>query len=386
MNRPENFKEVYGNKGTLSILESLAREGKLDHFIIICGPVGVGKTTTAKLLAKTLRENYEDITDTVIRENRNTSHVLTYKMAVDGDKDVAKDVLSQMKSGFNTNGPKVLILEELQDMERKAQKAFLTDFEYIPDNVYIIGLTTDWDNLIEAFQSRAVKYELHALSPSDMVRLLKKELNERRLHIEGGDATLELIAQYAEYKPRTALKVLASFGTDTTIELGRLNDFLNFIDISELMTIVETFNNKMLKGINYIMSLTPNRNTFKSLTRLLIEVISIMDTGKSRVLSKSDNDKIKQRLSGLKIETIVLFLKEVTGITEYSCDSLLHAYLKVHPYTNRLVKDMSTSIQTEYTMVAQNTKVQPATHAKRSIPGIEELVSKSEDWGKRDEL
>lgn len=380
MKRPEEFSEVYGNKSTLDILQNLVTTEQLDHFIIICGPVGVGKTTTAKLLAKLIRKNYEDITETVIRQNGNTAEVLTYKMAVDGDKDAAKDVLSHIKSKFKTNGPKVLILEELQDMDKKAQKAFLSDFEYIPDNIYVIGLTTDWDNLIEAFQSRAVKYELRPLPPGEMVKLLKKELKERRLTLEGGDTVLEFIAQYADYKPRTALKVLASFGTDTVVSLDKLNNFLNFIDINDLMVIVETFSGNMLKGINFIMSLTPNKNTFKSLVRMLIEVVSIMDTGKSKLLTRGDNNIIKMKLSGIKIETVILFLKEVSGVKDYTCDNLLHAYLKVHPYVNRLTSDMSNTIQDEYREVAKSTTPVPQ-RTKRNVPDINTLLNNSEDWG-----
>ena len=190
--RPQNFKEVMGQGHIVSVLENEAKTGKINHAYLFSGSRGTGKTTIARIFAKTLGVNGEDVYEIDAASNRGIDEIRAIRDAVHTFPYSSKY--------------KVYIVDEVHMLTKEAWNAFLKTLEEPPEHVIFIMATTEAHKLPDTVVSRcecfAFKKPTHQILVESIIKISKAEKYE----IEKKSASL--IATLADGSFRDAFSIL----------------------------------------------------------------------------------------------------------------------------------------------------------------------------------
>ena len=190
--RPQNFKEVKGQEHIVSVLENEAKTGKIAHAYIFAGSRGTGKTSLARIFAKALGVNSEDIYEIDAASNRGIDEI--------------REIRDAVHSYPYSSKYKIYILDEAHMLTKDAWNAFLKTLEEPPEHVIFIMATTEEHKLPDTVVSRcecfAFKKPTHQMLVEKILEIVKAEKYE----IE--KSTASLIALLAEGSFRDAISIL----------------------------------------------------------------------------------------------------------------------------------------------------------------------------------
>ncbi len=377
MDRLGSFSEVVGHDWLVAFLDEHLRHGTLPKFIILDGPEGCGKTTLATLLAVNLVYGLEDSDEKRVAigelcdKNRSTNYIKKFKLSVNNGKDAAKDVLDEMHASFTAGHKKVVIGDEAHNLSEGAQDVFLEDSEFLPENVYLMLLTTDVSKLKPALKSRAVPLHVPALRLSDMLKLLKREVSKRNLHIQSEDATLQLVAEWANCRPRTGLNLLNAFADGSAVSSEVIRNLVGYMSVSDVLPLLKSLAGSMTFGLNYINEMNIN----STLVNVVSEVIRIKSGSQSYRLKMDEIVSIKAELADVDISCLIIFLYGLTAMTNLTRTGVIHAYLRAHANMSELAnRDSATILQNE--VIQRSGDLKPPAH-KMQVPSLEELMANS---------
>ena len=190
--RPETFSDVVGQEQAVNLLTSSIKQKKISHAYLFCGSRGTGKTTVARILARDIGCNPEDVIEIDAASNRGIDEIRALRDAVR---------TSPFSSAY-----KVYIVDEAHMLTKEAANALLKTLEEPPSHVVFILATTDPDKLPQTIVSRCQKVvfnqpELKVLSDR-LIFVAEKE--EKKLDVESS----ELIAKHGKGSYRDALGIL----------------------------------------------------------------------------------------------------------------------------------------------------------------------------------
>lgn len=344
MKRLYNFSDIVGHDWLIQFITDHLKRGTLHHFLILEGAEGLGKTSLADLIALNLvyglqdseekRNAYNDIAV----NNGSNDYIKKYKMSVDGGKDAAKEVISEMHATFTLNRPKVIICDECHGLSDAAQDVFLADTEFLEDKVYMIMLTTEVEKLKASLRSRAVTIHFNTLKQSDMVRVLKKEVEERHLQIQGGDATLSLIAEWAECKPRKGLNLLKAFTPNTPVSVNVLRELIGYMDVRDVLPLLASLSGSMTFGLSYISEMQVD----PTLINVVVECIKVKSGQGSYRLKMTDVAYVREQLTNVDVNQLIQFLFHLTKHSKLTRQGVINAYLAAHVSMKEIVKEDTT--------------------------------------------
>ena len=377
MNRLDSFNQVVGHDWLVGFLTEHLNNGTLPRFILFDGPEGCGKTTIATLLALNLVYGMADTDEKqaafkeLCENNRSTSYIKKFKLSVDNGKEAAKEVLAEMHSSFTAGHKKVLIGDEAHNLSEAAQDVFLEDSEFLPKDTYLFLLTTDVTKLKPALRSRATPIHIPALKLSDMMKVLKREVQVRNLHIQAEDATLQLIADWSNCRPRTGLSLLSAFADNSQVSTEVVRNLVGYLDVRDVLPLLKSLNGSITFGLAYITEMTIN----PTLVSIVSEIIRIKSGNMSYRLRMEEVTMIKQELTEVNVETLILFLYGLTATANLTRTSVIHAYLRAHHNMTELANQDSASIlQTE---IQQHVaEVKPA-YTNLKVPTLDDLLANS---------
>ena len=195
--RPTNFKQVVGQGHITKALSNAIKLNRLAHAFTFSGPRGVGKTTTARILAKTLNQVEElsqslDIVEMDAASNR-------------GIDDIR--VLRENINYAPVNGKyKIYIIDEAHMLTKEAFNAFLKTLEEPPEHVVFIFATTELHKMPETIISRTQRYDFKRILSADIINQLKHILDTEKIKYEL--ESLDIIANKSDGSMRDALSIL----------------------------------------------------------------------------------------------------------------------------------------------------------------------------------
>ncbi|MDR0681028.1 MAG: DNA polymerase III subunit gamma/tau [Dysgonamonadaceae bacterium] len=247
--RPSTFHSVVGQKSLTTTLKNAIQNNKLAHAYLFCGPRGVGKTTCARIFAKTinclnLRQDGEACNECescqAFNENR-SYNIYELDAASNNSVDDIRSLTDQVRIPPQIGRYKVYIIDEVHMLSTQAFNAFLKTLEEPPHHALFILATTEKHKIIPTILSRCQIYDFSRISINDIVDNLECIAKNENIAYER--EALNTIAQKADGGMRDALSIfdqVASF-SEGNVTYKSVIENLNVLDYEYYFRLTEMF-------------------------------------------------------------------------------------------------------------------------------------------------
>ena len=247
--RPSTFKNVVGQKALTTTLKNAIDSNRLAHAYLFCGPRGVGKTSCARIFAKTINclnptsdgEACGECESCKSIEQGNSFNIIELDAASNNSVDDIRNLTEEVNVPPQVGNYRVFIIDEVHMLSTSAFNAFLKTLEEPPKYAVFILATTEKHKVIPTILSRCQIYDFKRITTGDIVEHLQSVAEQ-----EGIKATadaLNVIARKADGGMRDALsifdQVAASSMGNITYQSALSN--LNVLDYDYYFRLVEAF-------------------------------------------------------------------------------------------------------------------------------------------------
>ena len=315
--RPDSFEALIGQDNIARTLKNSILRGQLAHAYLFCGPRGVGKTSAARIFAKTINcahptEDMEPCGEcescVSFREGRSYCIHELDAASNNGVEDI-KALMEQVQIPPQVGRYSVYIIDEVHMLTQSAFNAFLKTLEEPPAHAIFILATTEKHKIIPTILSRCQTYDFNRISVPDIVRNLRDIAGKEGVTVD--DESLHVIAHKADGAMRDALTIfdqtVAFCGTDIHYEDVIRN--LNVLDYEYSFRLVDAFLAKdygtallifdeiLSKGFNalhFISALGSHlRDLLVSRTGGLESLLDLPDSLRERYRSQAERCSVK---------------------------------------------------------------------------------------------
>ena len=210
--RPTNFDEVVGQTHIIQTLKNAIVQNRIAHAYLFCGPRGTGKTSIAKIFAKTLNCTNSQDAPCGVCENckmaANGSHpdIIEIDAASNNGVDEVRNLIDKVKYAPMQGKYKIYIIDEVHMMTSGAFNALLKTIEEPPAHVIFIFATTEPNKVLPTIISRCQRFDFNKVSMHDIKYRLSVVCKNEGIEID--ENGLMLIAQLADGGMRDALSIL----------------------------------------------------------------------------------------------------------------------------------------------------------------------------------
>jgi DNA polymerase-3 subunit gamma/tau len=246
--RAQDFEELLGQSHVTVTLRNAIQQGRLAHAYLFCGPRGTGKTSTARLLAKSLNCEQGPTPNPckvcrfcrAIQEGNCVDVVEMDAASETSIDDVRTSIIENAKYPPMEARYKIYIIDEVHDLSAKAFDALLKTIEEPPPHVVFILATTEFHRVPPTIRSRCQRFDFHRGTIADITRRLEQVLVAEGFTAE--PAALHLVARAADGSWRdalTALEQVIAFSEGGTITAQTVYNALGLLEDETLMQLTD---------------------------------------------------------------------------------------------------------------------------------------------------
>ena len=247
--RPVNFDTVVGQPAVTNTLKSAIKSGQIAHAYLFCGPRGVGKTTCARIFAKTLNcFNLSETTEACdqcescksFSESR-SFNIHELDAASNNSVDDIRSLIDKVRILPQVGKYSIYIIDEVHMLSQSAFNAFLKTLEEPPAHAIFILATTEKHKIIPTILSRCQIFDFHRIRVEDIVGYLAQVADLENISYE--EEALNVIALKADGAMRDALSIfdqVASF-SNRNITYQEVLENLNVLDYEYYFRMTEAF-------------------------------------------------------------------------------------------------------------------------------------------------
>lgn len=254
--RPQTFDTVVGQSHITTTLKNAIRNQQLAHAFLFCGPRGVGKTTCARILAKTINcENLQPDGEacnechSCVSFNEGTSlNIHELDAASNNSVDDIRSLVEQVRFAPQAGKYKVYIIDEVHMLSSSAFNAFLKTLEEPPPYAIFILATTEKHKILPTILSRCQIFDFKRITVNDTVEHLHEIAKKEK--IKADKAALQVIAQKSEGCMRDALSILDKIVSFTNGEVNYQHtlEHLNILDADYYFRLMDCMLQQDLAG------------------------------------------------------------------------------------------------------------------------------------------
>ncbi|MET0464756.1 MAG: DNA polymerase III subunit gamma/tau [Chitinophagaceae bacterium] len=254
--RPQTFDTVVGQSHITTTLKNAIRNNQLAHAFLFCGPRGVGKTTCARILAKTI--NCESKTpegeacntcNSCVSFNDGISlNIHELDAASNNSVDDIRTLVEQVRFAPQAGKYKVYIIDEVHMLSSSAFNAFLKTLEEPPPYAIFILATTEKHKILPTILSRCQIFDFKRITTNDTVEHLQEICTKEE--VSADKAALQIIAQKSEGCMRDALSIMDKIVSFTGGQLNYTNtlEHLNILDADYYFKLLDAMLQQDLAG------------------------------------------------------------------------------------------------------------------------------------------
>lgn len=254
--RPQTFDTVVGQAHITTTLKNAIKHQQLAHAFLFCGPRGVGKTTCARILAKTINcenpsKDGEACNKCQSCQSFNEGASMNYFELDGASNNKVEDMhelLASVRVRPGNGNYKVYVIDEVHMLTTSAFNAFLKTLEEPPPYIIFILATTEKHKILPTILSRCQIFDFKRITTDDTVEHLEEICKKE--HIKAEKAALQTIAQKSEGCMRDALSILDKIVSFTNGELNYANtlEHLNILDADYYFRLMECMRQQDLSG------------------------------------------------------------------------------------------------------------------------------------------
>lgn len=324
--RPVTFDSVVGQSHITTTLKNAIRTNHLAQAFLFCGPRGVGKTTCARILAKTINcQNLGDDVEAcgecescVSFQNNASFNVHELDAASNNSVEDIRNLIDQVRYPPQTGKYKIYIIDEVHMLSQAAFNAFLKTLEEPPGYAIFILATTEKHKILPTILSRCQIFDFNRIQPKDIAYHLADIAKKEGIQTE--KEALELIGQKADGGLRDALSMFdlnVTFSTDNHLTYAAVLENLHILDydyyfkITDALTAASVarslvlFDEILRKGFDghlFIVGLLEHfRNLLVCKDAATVSLLQVSESAERKYVDQSRNADMSFLLSALSV-------------------------------------------------------------------------------------
>ena len=362
--RPKTFQEIIGQKITSDTIINSIKANKIPNAYLFTGIRGVGKTTIARIVAKSLncQNGIEKLCDKNLCVNcegiSNSSHmdVLELNGADKTSINDIRDLIEFSKYGPTSSKYKVFIIDEVHQISTSAFNALLKILEEPPAYLKFILATTEIKKVPVTIVSRCQRFDLSRVKSEDLFQFIKKVKDKENGNVS--DEALKLIVKISEGSVRDALSLLdrclLSLSNNKELDLSEAQKIFGYFDKSQL---IEMFNLVLLGDEKKVLELYKKIfdqgidpkvfiNDFLELIYYFKNINSLTIESTNFSLNNEEFSKIKKISNSIDKKILILFW-QFTIKTIEELEIVSNQNLSIEMYLMRLIYLSASKSKTE---------------------------------------
>lgn len=307
-----NFDNIIGQVPIVKWCKAALENDTIPNVTLFVGPSGIGKSSTAKILACEIAANGDaefcgDLKDKIIKQNiEKYECVHIYNMS-NLDQTAVLQVREDLTTAFSKTGRKVIIMDEAHGMKDEAQDTLLTAFESLPKGVHVIICTTDRSKLRPALLSRCYPRYFGKLTTKEMERLIAVRLEEKSIKILANEQiVVNYFISYAGHDARAVNNIIDNIPAGSQMSMDSLEMYVPIFEPKAVLQLIKyLYGGNIIAGLNLIPDLTLG-DTFHD---ILIDILRTAMGDTTRHFTRQDSAYIVDlcsndisRLSGFVID------------------------------------------------------------------------------------
>ena len=360
--RPQTFDDLIGQEVVAETITNSIKADKIPNAYLFTGIRGIGKTTTARIVAKAL--NCSNGIDNLCKENfcescksiSESSHIDVLEMdaASKTGVDDVRDLIEFSRYGPTSAKYKIFIIDEVHMLSKQAFNALLKTLEEPPEYLKFIFATTEIKKIPITVVSRCQRFDLSRIKSSELLEFIKKIKNKENGKIS--DDALKLIVKISEGSVRDSLslldRALLSLDEGKELDLNSAQKIFGYFDKSQLIDLFEL----ILKGEEtkvisiyrkiYEQGVEPKVfiNDFLELLYYFKNINSLTLESTNFSLNDEEFSKIKNLSNHIDSEVLILFWQFAISSLE-EMDIVSNQHLSIEMFLIRLMH--LTSVKSE---------------------------------------
>lgn len=345
--RPSTFTQVAGQQHIVKTLMNALKENKIAHAYLFCGPRGTGKTSMARLFAKSLNcengfgDQCNECPNCIAVKEGSHPDIIEMDAASNRGIDDIRDLVSKVKYAPSLGKYKVYIIDEVHMMTTEAFNALLKTLEEPPSNVVFILCTTEPYKLMPTILSRVQRYDFNKVSDKDLLGNLQMIVEKEGIDAE--EEALKLIVSLSDGGVRDSLSMLdqAIAYSGKKLELHHIEELYGLTTLEEKLNLLNALNEGNVKYFSTKLDELINHGTdIKRLTQDLIDIVKDLlvfrNTKDASILKVVTKDAAE--LSAISKKTLI-----------YMLDTLIETYAQY-----RFVSNLASLLEVCFLKIASN--------------------------------
>ena len=352
--RPQTFDDLIGQNVVAETITNSIKSNKVPNAYLFTGIRGIGKTTTARIVAKALNctNGSNNLCKNDLCENcnsiSNSNHIDVLEMdaASKTGVDDVRDLIEFSRYGPTTAKYKIFIIDEVHMLSKQAFNALLKTLEEPPEYLKFIFATTEIKKIPITVVSRCQRFDLSRVKSLELFNFIKK-IKDKEDGIVSDDA-LRLIVKISEGSVRDALslldRALLTLDKDNELDLAAAQKIFGYFDKSQLINLMELiFNGEETKVLSiyreiYDQGVEPKIfiNDFLEILYYFKNIQSLDSDSTNFTLNDDEFNKIKEISTNVSNETLILFW-QFTIKTLDELDVVSNQHLSIEMFLIRLI-------------------------------------------------